>query len=87
MIDFKFVGGAVLLLVMIYFIIAFAFPENFEKRKDHNKRISNKSSNLRGPSLGEKIRYYFENTMSSGPGGVIKWLAISSLLLRKTNRI
>lgn len=81
MIDFKFVGGAVLLLVMIYFIIAFAFPENFEKRKDHNKRISNKSSNLRGPSLGEKIRYYFENTMSSGPGGVIKWLAISSLLI------
>lgn len=81
MIDFKFVGGAVLLLVMVYFIIAFVFPENFEKRKADNKRRSNKSSSLRGPSLGEKIRYYFENTMSSGPGGVIKWLAISSLLI------
>lgn len=81
MIDFKFVGGAVLLLVMVYFIIAFVFPENFEKRKAHNKRRSNKSSSLRGPALGEKIRYYFENIMSSGPGGVIKWLAISSLLI------
>ena len=33
------------------------------------------------PTLREKIRYYFENTMSAGPSGVIKWLAILSLLL------
>lgn len=33
------------------------------------------------PTTGEKIRYYFENTMSSGPGGVIKWLAIVSLIM------
>jgi Trk K+ transport system NAD-binding subunit len=29
----------------------------------------------------EKLRYYFENTMSAGPAGVIKWLALSSLFL------
>ena len=33
------------------------------------------------PTLKEKIRYYFENTMSSGPAGVIKWLAIVSLVI------
>ena len=33
------------------------------------------------PTTGQKIRYYFENTMSSGPGGVIKWLAILSLVM------
>lgn len=33
------------------------------------------------PTLKEKIRYYFENTMSSGPGGIIKWLAIVSLIM------
>ena len=33
------------------------------------------------PRLKEKIRYYFENTMSSGPGGIIKWLAIVSLIM------
>lgn len=32
------------------------------------------------PSLKERLRYYFENTMSSGPGGVIKWLAIISIV-------
>lgn len=32
------------------------------------------------PSLRERLRYYFENTMSSGPGGVIKWLAIISIV-------
>jgi hypothetical protein len=33
------------------------------------------------PTMREKIRYYFENTMSGGPGGVIKWLAIVSLIM------
>ena len=33
------------------------------------------------PTMREKIRYYFENTMSGGPGGVIKWLAIVSLVM------
>ncbi len=33
------------------------------------------------PSFREKARYYFENTMSAGPGGVIKWLAIFSLFM------
>ena len=32
-------------------------------------------------TVKERIRYYFENTMSSGPMGVIKWLAIVSLVL------
>lgn len=32
-------------------------------------------------TLKERIRYYFENTMSSGPAGVIKWLAIISLAI------
>jgi voltage-gated potassium channel Kch len=32
-------------------------------------------------SLKSRIRYYFENTMSSGPMGVIKWLAIVSLFV------
>lgn len=32
-------------------------------------------------SLNQRIRYYFENTMSSGPMGVIKWLAIASLFV------
>lgn len=32
-------------------------------------------------TLKERIRYYFENTMSSGPMGVIKWLAIASLFV------
>jgi len=36
---------------------------------------------MQAPTLKEKVRYYFENTMSSGPGGVIKWLAIASLVM------
>jgi len=36
---------------------------------------------MQKPTLKEKIRYYFENTMSSGPGGIIKWLAIVSLIM------
>jgi len=36
---------------------------------------------MQKPSFKEKIRYYFENTMSSGPGGIIKWLAIVSLVM------
>ena len=32
-------------------------------------------------STKEKIRYYFENTMSAGPAGVIKWLALASLFM------
>ncbi len=36
---------------------------------------------MQKPTLGEKARYYFENTMSSGPGGVIKWLAIFSVFM------
>jgi len=32
------------------------------------------------PTLKEKLQYYFENTMSSGPLGVIRWLGISSIL-------
>lgn len=32
-------------------------------------------------SFKERFRYNFENTMSSGPGAVIKWLAIVSLVL------
>jgi voltage-gated potassium channel Kch len=36
---------------------------------------------MHSPTLKEKVRYYFENTMSSGPGGVIKWLAIASLVM------
>ena len=33
------------------------------------------------PTFREKARYYFENTMSAGPSGVIKWLAIFSLFM------
>jgi len=29
----------------------------------------------------QRLQYYFENTMSSGPMGVIKWLAIASLVV------
>jgi voltage-gated potassium channel Kch len=36
---------------------------------------------MKQPSLNEKIRYYFENTMSSGPIGIIKWLALASLFM------
>lgn len=36
---------------------------------------------MQTPTLKEKLRYYFENTMSSGPGGVIKWLAIASVVM------
>jgi hypothetical protein len=36
---------------------------------------------MKKPSFGEKTRYYFENTMSAGPAGVIKWLAIVSLFM------
>jgi hypothetical protein len=36
---------------------------------------------MKKPSFGEKTRYYFENTMSAGPAGVIKWLAIISLFM------
>lgn len=32
-------------------------------------------------SLKARVRYYFENTMSAGPMGVIKWLAIVSLFV------
>lgn len=33
------------------------------------------------PTFKERLRYYFENTMSSGPGGIIKWLALVSLFI------
>jgi voltage-gated potassium channel Kch len=36
---------------------------------------------MQKPTFGEKTRYYFENTMSAGPAGVIKWLAIFSLFM------
>ncbi len=36
---------------------------------------------MQKPTFGEKTRYYFENTMSAGPGGVIKWLALASLFM------
>lgn len=36
---------------------------------------------MQKPTFGEKVRYYFENTMSAGPGGVIKWLALASLFM------
>lgn len=36
---------------------------------------------MQTPTFKERVRYYFENTMSSGPGGVIKWLAIASLVM------
>lgn len=32
-------------------------------------------------TFSQRFRYYFENTMSSGPMGVIKWLAIASLFV------
>ena len=32
-------------------------------------------------TFSEKFRYYFENTMSKGPAGVIKWLALVSLFM------
>ncbi len=36
---------------------------------------------MKNISLKERLRYYFENTMSAGPSGVIKWLAIFSLIM------
>jgi voltage-gated potassium channel Kch len=36
---------------------------------------------MQKPTFGEKVRYYFENTMSAGPSGVIKWLALVSLFM------
>lgn len=36
---------------------------------------------MQKPTFSEKARYYFENTMSSGPSGVIKWLALASLFM------
>ncbi|MDX2171512.1 MAG: NAD-binding protein [Bacteroidota bacterium] len=36
---------------------------------------------MQKPTFSEKVRYYFENTMSAGPGGVIKWLALVSLFM------
>jgi len=36
---------------------------------------------MKAPSTKERIRYYFENTMSAGPAGVIKWLALASLFM------
>ncbi len=36
---------------------------------------------MQKPTFSEKTRYYFENTMSAGPAGVIKWLAIFSLFM------
>ena len=36
---------------------------------------------MQKPTFREKTRYYFENTMSAGPAGVIKWLAIFSLFM------
>ncbi len=36
---------------------------------------------MQKPTFGEKVRYYFENTMSAGPAGVIKWLALISLFM------
>ena len=32
-------------------------------------------------TFSEQFRYYFENTMSKGPAGVIKWLALVSLFM------
>ena len=32
-------------------------------------------------TFSEKFRYYFENTLSKGPAGVIKWLALVSLFM------
>jgi voltage-gated potassium channel Kch len=36
---------------------------------------------MQKPTFSEKSRYYFENTMSKGPAGVIKWLALASLFM------
>jgi ion channel POLLUX/CASTOR len=36
---------------------------------------------MQKPTFSEKARYYFENTMSKGPAGVIKWLALASLFM------
>lgn len=36
---------------------------------------------MKKPSFKERTRYYFENTMSAGPAGVIKWLALASLFM------
>lgn len=36
---------------------------------------------MKSTSLKDKLRYYFENTLSDGPIGVIKWLGIASLSL------
>jgi len=36
---------------------------------------------MKKPGFKERTRYYFENTMSSGPAGVIKWLALASLFM------
>ena len=36
---------------------------------------------MQKPTFSEKFRYYFENTMSKGPAGVIKWLALVSLFM------
>jgi ion channel POLLUX/CASTOR len=33
------------------------------------------------PGFKHRLQYYFENTMSSGPVGLIKWLAIASLVV------
>jgi hypothetical protein len=36
---------------------------------------------MKKATFNERVRYYFENTIASGPMGVIKWLAIFSLFL------
>ena len=36
---------------------------------------------MENSTLKERIRYYFENTMSAGPSGVIKWLGLVSLFM------
>ena len=36
---------------------------------------------MKNATLRERIRYAFDNTMSRGPGGLIRWLALASLTL------
>jgi voltage-gated potassium channel Kch len=36
---------------------------------------------MKNATLRERIRYAFDNTMSRGPGGLIRWLALASLVL------
>ena len=36
---------------------------------------------MKKTTLKDRIQYYFENTMSSGTMGIIKWLALASLFI------